>query len=109
MNARQVWYAVLGILPAYSAYNGSKLYGDLWKGLIAGLFLAAILYALGEVMLEANEARFDTLGLSVIALTIVRGKFLFMTGTCTFYSVADVSRCNSLVKTWLSALHAANP
>ncbi len=58
---------------------------------------------------EANEARFDTLALSVIALTIVRGKFLFMTGTCTFYSVADVSRCNSLVKTWLSALHAANP
>jgi hypothetical protein len=64
--------------------------------------------SLTRYSLQVNEARSDTLVLSVIALTIVRGKFLFMTGTCTFYSVADVSRCNSLVKTWLAALHAAN-
>ena len=58
---------------------------------------------------EANEARSDELMLSVIAVTVVRGKFLSLNGTCTFHSIADVSRCNSLVKAWLSGLHAANP
>ena len=51
MKGKNLWYGVLGILPAYGAYNSSQLYGDLWNGLIAGLILAAILYAGGEAVL----------------------------------------------------------
>jgi hypothetical protein len=49
---------VIGLLPAYGAYNGNQLYGDLWSGLIEGLIVAAILYAVGEtVFLVAKKIR----------------------------------------------------
>ncbi len=55
---KQVWYVVIGLLPAYGAYNGNQLYGDLWSGLIEGLIVAAILYAVGEtVFLVAKKIR----------------------------------------------------
>jgi hypothetical protein len=64
---------------------------------------------LARYRVEPNEARSDELVLLAVAVTVVRGKFLSLNGTCTFHSIADVSRCNSLVKAWLSGLHAANP
>ncbi len=55
---KHVWYTVIGLLPAYGAYNGSQLYGDLWSGLIDGLILAAILYGVGEALfLVARKIR----------------------------------------------------
>ena len=41
--------------------------------------------------------------------TVVRGKLLYLNGACTFHTMIDLSRCNSQVNAWLSALHAVNP
>lgn len=64
---------------------------------------------LSRVRDDANEGQTENLMLSSSVATIVRGKFLYLNGTCTFDSMNDLSRCNSQVSAWLSALHAANP
>lgn len=64
---------------------------------------------LSRVSTRAHEARTDNLMLSSSVVTVIRGKLLYINGACTFNSMADVSRCNSYAKTWLSKLHAANP
>lgn len=64
---------------------------------------------LARTRAEAHEARTDDFMVSSSVATVVRGKLLYIYGACTFNSMADVSRCNSYAKVWLSALHAANP
>lgn len=64
---------------------------------------------LSKVSATAHEARTDDLMLSSSVVTVVRGKLLYINGACTFNSMADVSRCNSYAKAWLSKLQAANP
>ena len=58
---------------------------------------------------EADEALTKDLILSASVATVIRGKLLYLNGVCTFHSMIDLSRCNSQVKAWLSALHDANP
>ena len=52
MTLKKVWYAVLGILPVYGAYNTANRIGgyccDVWDGLLAGIILAVILFVVGE-------------------------------------------------------------
>lgn len=64
---------------------------------------------LSMLRVEAHDGRTEDLMLSASVTTIVRGKLLQLIGTCTFHSMIDLSRCNSRVNAWLSALHAANP
>jgi len=64
---------------------------------------------LSRVRAEAHEVRTEDLMLSASVTTVVRGKLLYLNGACTFHSMIDLSRCNSQVNAWLSALHAANP
>lgn len=64
---------------------------------------------LSKVSVTAHEARTDELMLSSSVVTVVRGKLLYINGACTFNSMADVSRCNSYAKAWLSKLQAVNP
>ncbi|MBI4189369.1 MAG: hypothetical protein HY525_02385 [Betaproteobacteria bacterium] len=64
---------------------------------------------LSKVRAETIEVRTEDLMLSVSVVTVVRGKLLYLNGACTFHSMIDLSRCNSQVTAWLSALHAANP
>ncbi len=64
---------------------------------------------LSRVSTTSHEARTNDLMLSSSVVTVVRGKLLYINGACTFNSMADVSRCNSYTKAWLSKLHAANP
>ena len=64
---------------------------------------------LSKVRAETHAAQTEDLMLSASATTVVRGKLLYLNSACTFHSMIDVSRCNSQVKTWLFALHAANP
>ena len=47
---KKVWYGVIGILPVYGAYSGFQN-NDLLVGLLAGLILAGILYAITWVIL----------------------------------------------------------
>ena len=58
---------------------------------------------------ESGGTHSDDLMLSASVATIVRGKLLYLNGSCTFRSIEDVSTCNNLVKDWLSALHHSNP
>jgi hypothetical protein len=64
---------------------------------------------LSKVRTDALEARTEDLMLSSSVVTVVRGKLLYINGACTFTSMNDLPRCNSYAKTWLSALHTANP
>jgi len=64
---------------------------------------------LSMLRVEAHDGRTEDLMLSASVATVVHGKLLYLIGTCTFHSMIDLSRCNSRVNAWLSALHAANP
>jgi hypothetical protein len=64
---------------------------------------------LSRVRGETHEARTEDLMLLASVVTVVRGKLLYLNGACTFHSMIDLSRCNSQINAWLSALHAANP
>ena len=43
MTKKNVWYVVLGILPAYGANNSLQQFGEPWSGLAAGVVVAGIL------------------------------------------------------------------
>lgn len=64
---------------------------------------------LSKLRVKAHEARAEDLMLSASIATVVRGKLLYLNGVRTFRSMTDLSRCNSQVTAWLSALHATNP
>jgi hypothetical protein len=64
---------------------------------------------LSMLRVDTNDGRTEDLMLSASVVTVVRGKLLYLNATCTFHSMIDLSRCNSQVNAWLSALHAANP
>lgn len=64
---------------------------------------------LSKIRAEAGGTHSDDLMLSASATTVVRGKLLYINGSCTFRSMEDVSICGNLIRVWLSALHDSNP
>ena len=49
-NLGKTWRLVIGIVPAYGAYQSMEAGDGIWTGLIAGLILAAFLYGITWVV-----------------------------------------------------------
>ena len=45
-NLGKIWRLVIGIMPAYGAYQSMQSGKGIWVGLIAGLIVAGIFYAI---------------------------------------------------------------
>ena len=92
---------------------GAKIKINITEPIPLGVFVDAErsigVTLLSMVRVETHDGRTEHLELSASVATLVRGKLLYLNGTCHFHSMIDLSRCNSQVNAWLSALHAANP